>query len=336
MNVLILGPQGYLGKRFQSVFPDATGSDADIADAVQVAEALEKHHPDPSTSSGQVVVINCAGKTGSPNVDWCEDHKEETLRSNTLGPLILLEECAKRRIYWVHLSTGCIYDSFSSSEPAEPSRLGPKGLAREKQEEGESKSSPLYAFTEEDPPNFFGSFYSRSKGWADQILRDFPSVLQLRLRMPFDNHPDPRNLITKLVRYPRVLDAENSLTYVPDLLSVAKILIERRATGTYNIVNPGTLSPYRVMELYREIVDPSHRFERLTLAELPSAVRAGRSNCMLSTKKLEAAGIHLQPAEEAMRGALRAYRAACKPVSTGKDAIISPAGGSHSGNCIAL
>jgi dTDP-4-dehydrorhamnose reductase len=34
------------------------------------------------------VVINAAGKTGKPNVDWCEDHKEETLRSNDTGPLV--------------------------------------------------------------------------------------------------------------------------------------------------------------------------------------------------------------------------------------------------------
>ena len=267
MKILIFGPRGYLGQRFQSVFPDALGCDADIADAAAVAAALEEHHPD--------VVINCAGKTGSPNVDWCEDHKEETLRSNTLGPLVLLEECGKRGIYWVHLSTGCIYEGQKD-------------------------------FTEEDPPNFSGSFYSRSKGWADQILKDFP-VLQLRLRMPFDDTPDPRNLITKLARYPRVLDAENSLTYVPDFLSAAKTLMQRKRTGIYNIVNPGSLSPYRVMELYREIVDRNHRFEHLSLTDLPGAVRAGRSNCTLSTAKLEKEAIRLQPVEEAMRKALRAY-----------------------------
>ncbi|MEK7136745.1 MAG: sugar nucleotide-binding protein, partial [Patescibacteria group bacterium] len=226
-------------------------------------------------------VINCAGKTGSPNVDWCEDHKEETLRSNTLGPLVLLGECGKRDIHFVHLSTGCIYEGT-------PLR---------------SHSASFAGFTEEDPPNFFGSFYSRSKGWADQILKDFP-VLQLRLRMPFDDIPDPRNLITKLERYPRVLDAENSLTYIPDFLQAAAKLIERRRAGIYNIVNPGSLSPYRVMELYREIVEKDHRFERLTLADLPGAVRAGRSNCILSTAKLEKEDIRLEPVEEAMRKAL--------------------------------
>merc|ERR1719498_291736 len=35
-------------------------------------------------------VLNCAGVTGRPNVDWCEDHKAETIRVN-------------------NFATGCIY-----------------------------------------------------------------------------------------------------------------------------------------------------------------------------------------------------------------------------------
>lgn len=288
MKTLLFGPRGHLGRHFQKIYPQASLSDADIADADSVSSALEEHHPD--------IVINCAGKTGSPNVDWCEDHKEETLRSNVLGPLVLLEACAKRRIFWMHLSTGCIYEGDKNGE----------------------------GFAEDDPPNFSGSFYSRTKGWADQILRDFADappdssfrILQLRLRMPFDDTPNPRNLITKLIRYPRVLDCENSLTSVPDFLIAAKTLIERGATGTYNIVNPDTMTPYRIMELYRKIVDPTHPFKRLTLKELPTAVRAGRSNCTLSTKKLEAAGIRLQPVEEAVRKALISYRDALKHAGT--------------------
>ena len=28
------------------------------------------------------VIINCLGRTGRPNVDWCESHKTETYESN--------------------------------------------------------------------------------------------------------------------------------------------------------------------------------------------------------------------------------------------------------------
>jgi 3,5-epimerase/4-reductase len=32
-------------------------------------------------------VLNSAGVTGRPNVDWCEANKAETIRSNVIGTL---------------------------------------------------------------------------------------------------------------------------------------------------------------------------------------------------------------------------------------------------------
>jgi dTDP-4-dehydrorhamnose reductase len=269
-----------MGQHFLSLYRDAANPPTDIADAKAVQGALDGHKPD--------VVINCAGKTGRPNVDWCEDHPTETFRSNVLGPLVLLEECRKRGIYWVHLSTGCIYEESKRS----------KGVKGRKGDMG---------FSEEDPPNFFGSVYARTKGLSDQLLKG-QLILQLRPRMPFSGTPHDRNLITKLLSYPRVLDVQNSLTSIEDFLSATAELVRRRRTGTYNIVNPGTLSPFDVMQMYKEIVDPMHTFERLTLEDLPTAVKAGRSNCILSTEKLAREGIALRPVGEAMRVALKEYK----------------------------
>ena len=135
-------------------------------------------------------------------------------------------------------------------------------------------------------------------------MRDFP-VLNLRLRMPFDGSRSQRNLLMKLIKYPKVLDTENSITYLPDFLSAAETLIAKRKTGTYNVVNPGAISPYRIIQLYAEIMDPAHRFERLTLDDLSTVVKAGRSNCVLSTAKLSGEGITLRPVEEAVKEALQ-------------------------------
>lgn len=271
MKILVFGSKGFIGSHLRSRYPDAVTPSADIADAQAVASLLDEHHPD--------VVINAAGKTGRPNVDWCEDHKEETIRSNVLGPLVLLEECSKRNIYWVHLGSGCIYEGDKDGR----------------------------GWTEEDPPNFFGSFYSRTKAWSDQILTEFP-VLNLRLRMPFDASQEPRSLITKLVRYDRVLDVRNSLTYIPDFLDALHQLMQRNITGTFNVINPGAISPYRIMEFYKDIVDPSHTFERLTLDHLSDVTKAGRSNCILSTEKLQKEGIILPPVEDRIREVLSSIK----------------------------
>jgi 3,5-epimerase/4-reductase len=276
MKILIFGSRGYIGQRFLTAMPDAVVTDSDITDATAVAHVLDTHKPD--------CVINTAGKTGRPNIDWCEEHKEETVSANVTGPLILLSECQKRGIYFVHLGSGCVYQGTSH-----PSREGIKGRG----------------YTEDDPPNFFGSFYSKTKAWADSILKEFPNTLILRLRMPFDNVPSERNLIAKLKKYNRVLDVQNSLTYIPDFLNVAQTLIKKKKTGIYHIVNPGTASPYQIMELYKKVVQPDHTFERLTLDDLPEVARTGRSNCVLSCEKLKEEGIELPDVkvrlEEAMR-----------------------------------
>ena len=52
-------------------------------------------------------VFNCAGVTGRPNVDWCEDHKLETLTSNVVGTLNLAVCCAELGVHLTVFATGC-------------------------------------------------------------------------------------------------------------------------------------------------------------------------------------------------------------------------------------
>ncbi len=281
MKVLIFGSKGYLGSQFVGIYPNAIASTVDIADQAAVASVLDQHKPD--------VVINAAGKTGRPNVDWCEIHREETFASNVIGPNVLLQECGKRGLYWVHLGSGCIYEGDNNGK----------------------------GYSEEDVPNFTGSFYSWTKNISDQTLKRFASgwngqggILNLRLRMPFDATSSPRNLISKLKGYKRVLDVPNSITCIPELLDAAQKLIAKRKTGTFNMVNGGGISPFRIMQMYKEVVDPTHQFERLTLRDLSDVVKAARSNCILSNQKLAEEGIVLRSAEEAVRESLQSLRGA--------------------------
>src|SRR5262249_32971772 len=131
-----------------------------------------------------------------------------------------------------------------------------------------------------------------------------------RLRMPFDGSRSERNLITKLRKYRRVLTEPNSLTYLPDFFEASTRLIQKRATGVYNLVNEGTISPFEIMTRYRELVDPSHVFAPLPLQQLGEVTRAGRSNCLLSTAKLRAEGLQLSPVRDAVDRALRALATA--------------------------
>jgi len=184
-----------------------------------------------------------------------------------------------RGVFFAHVGSGCVYD-------------GDNGGA---------------GYGEDDPPNFFGSYYSRTKLWSEQALRELP-VLLLRLRMPIDGMPGPRNLITKLAGYGKVISIPNSVSVLDDFLPAAIELVRRRRTGIYNLTNPGAIVHPRILELYREIVDPSLVFETISMENLGGRVKTGRSNCVLSTVKIEREGIRLRPVEEAVRSAMVEYR----------------------------
>ena len=263
MKVLVFGSGGYVGRSFLENRPGWIGSRVEITDPVQVASAIDEHQPD--------VVLNCAGKTGRPNIDWCEKNAGATVASNVTGPLVILNQCLRRNVKMVQIGSGCIYQGDNGG----------------------------IGFGEKDRPNYFGSLYSRTKILADQALLEFP-VLILRMRMPFDGTTNPRNLIQRLTNYQRVLDVANSMTCLPEFIEAACMLIERGSVGVFHIANPGLMSPYQVMCRYREIVDPSHEFERMQAEDLAKCTVAGRSNCTLSVEKLRRFGIELTGVESAV------------------------------------
>jgi len=270
MKMLIFG-KGYIANKFKNYFVGSEISDVRIEDISAVKAEIERAQPD--------VVVNCAGKTGRPNVDWCEDHKAETLFGNVTAPLILAKACDELGVYMVHIGSGCVYEGYNDGK----------------------------GYSEEDAPNFAGSYYSRTKAWAERMLKDF-AVLQLRLRMPFDSAPDERNFITKIVKYNKVISVPNSISVLEDFLMAADALIAKKATGVYNVTNPGTIDHQTILDMYIELVDPNYKYELFSLDELAKVTKAGRSNCGLSVKKLEDEGIHLRPVEQAVRESLITYR----------------------------
>lgn len=275
MSTLIFGG-GFLGERLARELPDAILSRVDITDRDAVDGAIFE--------ARATAVVNCAGKTGRPNVDWCETHREATWRSNVLGPLVLAEACEAAGAYLLHVGSGCVFYGPSPS---------PGG------------------WREDDPANPI-SYYSRSKYAADLLLAPRPDVAVVRIRMPVDAAPHPRNLITKLAGYAQVIDVENSVTVIDDLVAAMRSLVAKRATGVFHVTNPGTMRHRDLLARYRELVDPSHRCELIEEGELVARglALAPRSNCVLASSRLEALGIHLRPIDVALTDVMARYAAA--------------------------
>eukprot|EP00494_Astrolonche_serrata_P024411 UN24669 len=115
---------------------------------------------------------------------------------------------------------------------------------------------------EEDEPNFQGSWYSRTKGYVDRILfASYSNVLTLRLRMPISDDLSPRNFITKITKYEKVVNIPNSMSVLYDLLPLMLAMSNAYHTGLYNFTNPGVISHNQCLNLYKAHVDKNFTYK---------------------------------------------------------------------------
>ena len=220
------------------------------------------------------IIVNAAGYTGSPNVDACEIHKEDTIAGNVLWPLKL--EMENKNTPIIHISSGCVYTGYEKD------------------------------FTEEDEPNFNfdnGSFYSGSKALEQKLLAPYMNKSYiLRIRMPFGSENHPKNLLNKLKNYDKLVDFRNSLSHVDDVAEVVYHFISNRpATGIYNLTNGGS-------KMTREIADMMGLNKQwFTKPEFLSAMKAPRSNCVLDNTKLKKI-FPIRDVDVALKDAISKYR----------------------------
>lgn len=254
------GKTGWIGQQLVTILKNqgytAIPAESRLENRESIIKELETIKPD--------CVINAAGVTGRPNVDWCEDHKQDVLRANILGTLNLADITYQRNLHMIHFGTGCIYE-YDANHPM----------------------GSLKGFTEEDKPNYAGSYYSYTKAMLDQLLQAYPNVLNLRLRMPISDEFHPRNLIVKITGYKKVVNIQNSMSVLSTLLPLISQMAERNLTGTYNFVNPGVISHNEILDLYKQYVDPTFIYQNFSLEEQTKILKAGRSNNQLDATKLQ-------------------------------------------------
>lgn len=101
--------------------------------------------------------------------------------------------------------------------------------------------------------------------------------------MPFGPDNQDKNLLMKLYRYDRLVDFENSITYLPDLArAVVRFVEERPLPGIYNAVNPVGIKTHQIAQMLG-LNKPYY-----TELEWSSQALTPRSNCVLNTDKMQA------------------------------------------------
>lgn len=250
------------------------------------------------------VVVNCIGKTGRPNVDWCEGHRLETYQNNVVLPLMIADWCEQNGVHMIHIGSGCIY----FGESPHHHYLQGDGTPWPDRSEGSFvipgiKVDDGWKETDFANPQ---SYYSKTKYACDLVLGQLSHVSTLRIRMPVSEVDAPRNLINKLRAYSQVIDIPNSMTFMNDLVRCIEWFTWQRLAGIYHVANPGTLTAAQIIREYQKYV-PSHTFQTITESQLDRLTTAKRSNCILNTDKLQHAGFSMTPAQDALKQCMYMY-----------------------------
>lgn len=277
MRVLVFG-NGWIGNLIKQRLPlisacmEVKVSSSNILDVVSVRKDLDCFCPN--------VVINTAGHCGTPNIDACEideNSKRITMDSNGYAPRVLYntfkewestenrrdeyKHCCQPTFKFIHLSSGCLWN----------------------------RPYNLIGVDENESPQV-NSWYSHTKVVGEEGLRDTSAII-LRIRMPIDWQPHSRNLINKLSNYSKVIDTPNSVTSIDYLMECINFFLhtnKNQVSGIWNVCN-GVLSAMEIMLYYKEYVNPNAKFDIISSRDLSNMglVKTGRSNCVLSTKKIE-------------------------------------------------
>jgi UDP-glucose 4,6-dehydratase len=286
--IILFGSTGYIGSEFKcqleqkqiefKCWPNAENT------TFNDLESWYRESGYPSIDA----VINAAGYTGKPNVDACELSKENTIHGNIIWPQILTDWCILNDIKLGHVSSGCIYSGR---------RLD---------------GNP---FTENDEPNFSFkqnncSFYSGTKAIAEKIVSRWNKNYIWRLRIPFEENNNSRNYISKMLRYDKLLQAENSISNKKEFVSACIQTITKKVPyGIYNITNTGYITTDMLVHKLKNTIARDKIFTLIDEKELyANFASAKRSNCIMDNSKILSTGIKMKDVNESLDYCLQNWK----------------------------
>ena len=278
--IILFGSTGYIGSEFKRQLEQKQIEFKCWNDTANTTfYDLEKWYADAGYPVIDVV-INAAGYTGKPNVDACELAKEDTIHGNIVWPQILTDWCMLNDITLGHVSSGCIYSG--------------------RRVDGEP-------FTEEDDPNFSFvqnncSFYSGTKAIAEKIVSKWNKNYIWRLRIPFEENNNSRNYISKMLKYDKLLQAENSISNKQEFVSACiQTFTNKVPFGIYNVTNTGYITTDFLIEKLKMTIAKDKNFTLIDEEQLyKNYAKTPRSNCVMSNSKLLETGIKMKTVDESI------------------------------------
>lgn len=264
-KILIFG-NGQMGNFYKDYFNahdwPAEIAKADITDPAQIKTAVEQFKP--------TVVINTAAVT---SLETCEKEKQKAFNVNVLGTKNIADICDQHGIYFIHLSSGCIFES------------------KDENDERVESDAPKPAV-----------FYSWTKVWAEQMVtyRKLPNFryLILRPRQPVSAQVSAKNMLIKFLTFTRYVDTPNTGTVLEDLMDWTFELIKIKPSGIVHVANEGWTTPYEIALMLKKYVLPALEVGKIEKLELDKITPNRRVDTVLNVEKLKGFGIKVKPFKE--------------------------------------
>lgn len=276
--IVLLGAGGYIGSAFAD---EMTRRGLDFV-AVKHDELYKCSIFNPD------LIINCAAFIPGTSVQLCEQYKEECVRGNLVFPIAVKDQCELTGVPLMHISTGCLYQGNNSGNC------------------WSEKDRPQLTF------NNGAGFYIGCKELAERMVSHYPLSYCLRIRLPFDGIDHPRNLLSKLLYFDKVIAATNSLTHRTDFVRAALDLWEKHAAyGIYNMTNPSSASYPDIMEMLVKKGLRNNDWVPVSIEDFQQTARTVQSNCSLDTSKLLAAGVRMRSVHDALVDSISNWRKPC-------------------------
>ncbi len=145
------------------------------------------------------------------------------------------------------------------------------------------------------------SNFSLYTGQVEELLKEFDNVCTLRVRMPIiSDLQNPRNFITKIFRYQKMVNTPNNMTILDELLPISIKMAKHNLQGIWNFTNPRMVSHNEILEMYRQYIKPGFSWKNFTLEEQAKVIIAPWSNNELDASKLQGEFPEVLPIKESL------------------------------------
>lgn len=279
MRTLVIGAAGQVGKALCSVC-EAKGFEVyktsrrtpgmipvDLADPLSIKAAFKTARPE--------LVFLCSAMT---NVDGCERDPELARLINVEGTRTVVAEAAALHAKLVYISTEYVFDGS----------FGP--------------------YDEDAPVNPI-NVYGRTKLEAERLSLTLPGALSIRTTVVYSYAPGTKNFLMQLVENHRTatrmrvpVDQYSNPTHAPDMAAAVFLLVEKGATGIYNVVGPDWINRYEFALMACKAFGFSDEFiESRTTAETGQTARRPLKAGLKTTKLVSAIGHALPPLTQSLK-----------------------------------